>query len=83
MGLGRSPRETLMVSRTEARQAKAAVVDLLGDDDAVNGVGIARTADGYAVKVNLSRELTPDRGLPDVVAGVPVVVEVVGPVRKQ
>ncbi len=72
-----------MPSRRDARQAKATVVELLGDHDAVNGVGIAPTADGYAVKVNLSRPLEPDRALPDIVDGVPVVVEVVGPIRKQ
>jgi hypothetical protein len=72
-----------MPSRTDARQAKAAVVVLLADHEAVNGIGIARTADGYAVKVNLSHELEPDRALPETVGGVPVVVEVVGPVRKQ
>ncbi|MGH9117883.1 MAG: hypothetical protein ACRD0A_08390 [Acidimicrobiales bacterium] len=72
-----------MPSRTDARQAKATVVELLADHEAVNGVGIARTPDGYAVKVNLSRELEPDQALPDIVGGVPVMVEVVGPVRKQ
>lgn len=72
-----------MPSRRDARQAKATVVELLGDLDAVNGVGIARTAEGYAVKVNLSRALEPDQALPDIVDGVPVVVEVVGPIRKQ
>ena len=70
-----------MASRAEARRAKAVVVELVGGDDAVNGVGIAPSAGGYAVKVNLARPLQPERALPDDIDGVPVIWEVVGTIR--
>ena len=71
-----------MASRAQARQAKEAVVALVGDDVAVAGVGVAVVAGGgYAVKVNLARPLESDRALPDEVGGVPVIVEVVGTIR--
>jgi len=72
-----------MASRADARRAKDLVVDLLGDDDAIAAVGIAVTDDGYAVKVNLSHALDRPAAVPDSIDGVPVLIEVVGPVTKQ
>ena len=74
-----------MSTRADARRAKEAVVDLLGDQDAVAAVGIAVTDDGYAVKVNLSEALAEEAAaaIPDTVEGVPVLVELTGPVIKQ
>ncbi len=48
----------------------------------VCGVGITRQGDSYAVKVNL--EAKPARGtqLPQEIDGVPIVVQVTGPIRK-
>ena len=64
----------------EARSACAAARRALDGKREVSGVGVARLGDGYGVKVNLT---TPCDGVPDEVEGVPVVAEVVGPVRKR
>jgi hypothetical protein len=72
-----------MATRAEARQAKATVLELVGGDDAVSGVGVAPVAGGYGVKVNLARPLGAERALPDEIGGVPVVVEVIGTIRPQ
>jgi len=49
----------------------------------VCGVGITRRDHEYAVKVNLEAEPASDEELPDQIDGVPVVVHVVGRIRKQ
>lgn len=68
---------------TELRQARAAKQrlreQLRGRRDVV-GVGLARTADGYCLKVNVT---APTDGLPGSVDGVDVVVAVVGEIRAQ
>lgn len=61
-----------------ARRAKAALAARLGDHPAVRGIGVARSGDGYAVKLNLAERSPRGLAVPDVVDGVPVVVEVVG-----
>lgn len=71
-----------MATLEEARRAKAAVLSLLAHHGAVNGVGVAPVADGFAVKVNL-REPTDDAALPSSIEGVPVVWEIVGEIGKQ
>ena len=82
---GKTPgesREVGMAGISEARAAKREVADLVRGNPHVNGIGLARGAGGYAVKVNLDaedRELR--RSLPGSIGGAPVVVEVVGPVR--
>ncbi|MBI2833193.1 MAG: hypothetical protein HYX76_02040 [Acidobacteria bacterium] len=65
-----------------ARAAKEKVFPRLTSLPDVNGVGIARVGNGYGVKVNAARELR-DVDVPDEVDGVPIVVEVVGPVSKR
>jgi len=68
----------------EARAAKREVAALLRGNPHVNGIGVARRAGGYAVKVNLVDDDADLRSsLPGTVAGAPVLVEVVGPLRAQ
>ncbi|MBY0337077.1 MAG: hypothetical protein K2X11_10710 [Acetobacteraceae bacterium] len=62
----------------EARLAKAEARAQLAGLPKVCGVGIGTSGDGYVVKINLA-ELPRDGTLmPERVAGVPVVYEVVG-----
>jgi hypothetical protein len=63
----------------QARTVKDRLVRERGDHPAVNGVGLARDGEGWAVKVNLARA-APDLDLPGEIEGVPVRTEVVGPV---
>jgi hypothetical protein len=65
----------------EARAAKAKVFEVFASRAEVVGVGITRVKAGYGVKVNLA--CPADSELPCEVDGVPVEVEVVGPVRKR
>ncbi|HEX8199601.1 MAG TPA: hypothetical protein VF590_03880 [Isosphaeraceae bacterium] len=65
----------------EARAAKARALEVFGRAARVVGVGITRIAGGYGLKVNLGEPPAPGADLPDTVAGVPVRVEVVGPLR--
>lgn len=65
----------------DARAAKAKAKVRLAKVPGLVGVGLTRQGGGYAVKVNLQydqRDLVPDQ-----VAGVPLVVEVVGRVQKR
>ena len=67
----------------EARAAKREAMQIfkrLGD---VSGVGLTRRAGVYAVKVLLSHPLKDPKAGPADINGVPVVVQVVGEVRKQ
>jgi hypothetical protein len=67
----------------QARAAKAAAHALFSKIAPVVGVGITRIGAGYGVKVNLQDEPPRGRNLPDAVDGVPVRVEVIGPIRKR
>jgi hypothetical protein len=66
-----------------ARAAKSRAKQIFEKVGPVCGVGLTRKRGRYAVKVNL--EAAPKRGasVPTAIDGVPVVVEVVGKVRKQ
>jgi hypothetical protein len=66
----------------EARSAKERVKDLLKELDSVVGIGLVRTSDGYAIKVNLRNDSEKDK-LPRLVEGVPVNFEVVGDIVKR
>jgi hypothetical protein len=66
-----------------ARAAKSVLLDRLGGHPAVRGVGIARRASGYAVKLNLAEPKPRGLNIPKAVEGVPVVVEVVGRIAAQ
>jgi hypothetical protein len=66
----------------EARAAKAKAAELVKGHPAVNGVGITRDGDGYAVKLNLSTRPKADP-LPKQIDGVPVHIETVGSIKKR
>lgn len=67
----------------DARSAKQEAKRRVGTTAEVVGVGLtrAKTGGGYAVKVNVKRK--PDAPVPATVQGVPLVVEVVGTIRKR
>ena len=69
-----------MAELSKARAAKARLRSDLAGRDGIRGVGIARTADGYQVRVNLRRESDRD-GVPRQVDGVPVDVRVSGSIQ--
>lgn len=63
-------------AKDEAKRQVAATADVVGV-----GLTKARTGGGYAVKVNV--RAAPKLPVPETVQGVPVVVEVVGTIRKR
>ncbi len=65
----------------EARAAKKVATELLSPLATVVGVSITRVGVGYGLKVNLER--SPGKPLPKHVGGVPIRVEVVGPISKR
>ena len=69
----------------DARSAKAEAKRQLAAKADVVGIGLtkAKTGGGYAVKVNVNAEKMPAEPVPETVQGVPVVVEVVGTIRKR
>ena len=69
-------------SRDEARKAKNKAAQMLNGSAAVTGIGLARLGDGWGVKVNLSAA-PPRNLLPASIDGVPVQVEVTGPISKR
>ena len=70
-----------VVTLEKARQTKQRVTDLFGRYGKVVGTGIITVDDGYGIKINLLDEPPHGIVLPDRVEGVPVKVEVVGPVK--
>jgi hypothetical protein len=66
----------------QARAAKAKAARMVSGHPDVNGVGITRDGDGYAVKLNLSARSKADP-LPRQIDGVKVRTEVVGSIRKR
>lgn len=71
------------VSLDDARAVKRKVMEIFGRLGVVVGVGITRIDGGYGVKVNLREQPAPGVDLPQSVNGVPIRVEVVGPIRKR
>ena len=67
-------------TRAAARAAKSALVETLGADPGVVGIGLARRESDYVVKVDLADAAAAGR-VPADVDGVLVVTEVVGTVR--
>jgi hypothetical protein len=65
----------------QARAAKVEASSLFGGLASVVGVGITRIGGGFGLKINLREQ--PKVALPTKVGGVPVQVEVVGPIRKR
>jgi hypothetical protein len=66
----------------EARAAKVRAKEVFPKLADVAGIGITRSESGYAVKVNLQRQPSPEVSLPGELDGVPVHVEVTGSVHK-
>jgi len=66
----------------QARAAKRKAKELLQAFTMVNGIGVTSGPSGYAVKVNLERSTTPGEQIPEEIDGVPVVIEIVGPISK-
>ena len=65
-----------------ARQAKDQLQRKLASCESLRGIGITRVGEAYGVKVNLSND-EDRKSIPDAVKGVPVVVDVVGEIRKR
>ena len=66
--------------RSTARAARSALAVRLAADPGVVGIGLARRASDYVVKVDLADAEAASR-VPEDVDGVRVVVEVIGAVR--
>lgn len=66
-----------------ARAARRKALRLLAQGAAVCAVGIAREGGRYVVKLSLETDPDPALELPAQIDGVPVVIEVIGPVRAQ
>jgi hypothetical protein len=69
------------VSISQARAAKARALALFADVAEVAGIGLTQVENGYGLKVNLRAPPRPGVTLPDTVDGVPVRIEVVGPIN--
>lgn len=70
-------------SLEDARSAKSRAITVFSALVQVAGVGITRGAGGFMLKVNLREAPSPGVDLPTSIDGVPVKVEVVGPLRKR
>jgi hypothetical protein len=66
-----------------ARAAKSVAKDELAGIPGIVGIGLAKIGDGYGIKVNLSGKLPAGVKVPNLIAGVPVTVEIVGTIRKR
>ena len=69
-----------MLDRAAARAAKTTLAHRLAGEPGVVGIGLARRANGYVLKVNLADPAAAPR-VPGDVDGVRVVTEVIGAVR--
>ena len=69
-------------SLDQARAAKPAALKIFRRIGEVVGVGLVRLGDGYGVKVNL-QSCPTSVSVPESVNGVPVTVEITGPIRKR
>ena len=76
-----------MAGRTKqleaARAAKAKARRFFSRFGEVSGVGITRKGNDYAVKVNMKSAPRGQSKWPDEIDGVPVMVDIVGTIRKQ
>ena len=73
----------MAISIAKARAAKKAAKDEFAEIAGVSGIGLTKVDGDYAVKVNLREPLPTGVSVPAQIAGVPVHVEVVGPIRKR
>jgi hypothetical protein len=67
----------------QVRAAKPKAMEVFSKLAEVNGVGITRVGDGYGLKVNLTESPKQVESLPKEVDGIPVAVEVIGPIVKR
>jgi hypothetical protein len=65
----------------QARAAKERAKAIFKGKASVVGIGIARIGDVYGVKVNLDTPPKSDAEFPETIDGVPIRIEVVGPIR--
>jgi len=63
--------------RAQAQAVKSKLSERLSGEKIVNGIGLARDGDGWAVKVNVVRQ-APELHLPGQVDGVAIWMDVVG-----
>ncbi|NUR55637.1 MAG: hypothetical protein HOQ29_14425 [Acidobacteria bacterium] len=71
------------VTLEQARAAKTAALRRFDRLPSLVGVGVTRVNGEYAVKLNLREPLAPAAAVPSEIDGVPLVVEVVGSIRKR
>lgn len=69
------------VTREKAEAAKQTALRRLKRIHTVVGVGITRIEGEYAIKVNVSKPVTPGMDFPATIDGVRVCVEVTGAIR--
>jgi hypothetical protein len=67
----------------EARAAKKAALGVFERLTKVSGIGITRSGPGYGLKINVQNPLPATATVPKAIDGVPVRIEVVGPIRKR
>jgi hypothetical protein len=67
----------------KAREAKEKAREIFARFGPVNGIGLARRGDGYAVKVSFAVEPRDRAQMPQEIGGVPIIVRVLGPLHKQ
>lgn len=75
--------ETIDLALDRARRAKAAGKRLFGTLESFAGIGLTRRDGHYAVKVNFTNPPRDRASIPREIDGVPVVVDVVGEIRRQ
>jgi hypothetical protein len=73
---------TVAADLSHARLVKDDLSERLRSAPEVNGVGLVRRPDGWAVKVNLIRS-APNVRIPPVIDGVEIVTDVTGPIVAQ
>lgn len=66
-----------------ARNAKEKAKEIFSRFGFINGVGLTRQGEGYAVKVNFASEPRDRSDMPNAIEGIPVIIDVVGPLHKQ
>ena len=72
----------MTVTIEQARKAKAEASKCLSQSLPIVGLGLSKQGENYVLKVNLSHHIAPTR-LPQLMAGVPIIYEVVGSIRPQ
>jgi hypothetical protein len=66
-----------------AREAKEKAKTIFSRHGTINGIGLTRMGERYAVKVNFESEPRDQANMPRDIEGVPVVVQVIGTLHKQ